>query len=273
MTTMNDLERKAVLSGKGVSELKGNVNGTTDKNVQSMKDKVASLLTKRKFDENLFEKPKFELKFRPLISKKGSNVVFLHVSLEKDNGEGNIYFRANYLEPVLKMLPELEESDTVISKYKELFQGVKRAKLRASQYGPNQARTSFKGGNSYYQEILFFLVSVPDSLQEIISVIKYAFQMDTFFVALEMFIETSNYKRGPLLETMLNKDSEMRQCLNKTSKKEFPNKVEEYDALDAVLLDEDIYSVLKIMFPDEEPKKIEHIMKTGFLNYAVKMEP
>ena len=44
MTTMNDLERKAVLSGKGVSELKGNVNGTTDKNVQSMKDKVASLL-------------------------------------------------------------------------------------------------------------------------------------------------------------------------------------------------------------------------------------
>ena len=47
MTTMNDLERKAVLSGKGVSELKGNVNGTTDKNVQSMKDKVASLLTKR----------------------------------------------------------------------------------------------------------------------------------------------------------------------------------------------------------------------------------
>jgi len=97
--------------------------------------------------------------------------------------------------------------------------------------------------------------------------------MDTFFVALEMFIETSNYKRGPLLETMLNKDSEMRQCLNKTSKKEFPNKVEECDALDAVLLDEDIYSVLKIMFPDEEPKKIEHIMKTGFLNYAVKMEP
>ena len=73
-----------------------------------------------------------------------------------------------------------------------------------------------------------------------------------------------------MIDHILDENSVMWKSIESTCNKEYATRVVHYDALDAVLMDDEINRVLKVMFPNTEIKAHDYIMKWGWKNYNKK---
>jgi hypothetical protein len=205
--------------------------------------------------------------------------IFVHLTLQNNYEVEHIFMKPYYFAPAFQIYASDSDNNKVTRYFMDCIKDARRGYLRNEPYGSNTIRTSDKGGFIYKTELLYFLLDISPLRQDIdeylhdfINVIKQIMSTTNFFLAVSSVANVSVGKKGGILmQNITDKNSEIWQCILHSSKPEFPNVIKPYQALNAVLMDEDITDILEESHSSiTKIEKNKDIMQHAWRDYKVK---
>ena len=229
---------------------------------------------KTKAETGFYGNTEFDMRFSVALGGKQSLFKFITMSLQMSNSNGqkpNIYFKPYYVIGGLQILTENVFTSRMFGKFLPVLKEVKWAKMRNTPYGNDEFKTSkSKTGATYTTDIMYIVFECDDNeVDEFVNTMKRVFRSNVFQTSVVSFIDNKqNLTRGPLIEHILDVESTMWKCVKASCAKEYDTIVEQYDALDAVLMNLDIYRILKVMFPGKIVEAHDYVMECGWRDHT-----